>query len=75
MSDEIAAGTYANTYRISGSSSDFLIDFMFSDSEARRVVSRIILSPNKAKSLYASLSQVIATYEAEYGRIDSVKEK
>jgi hypothetical protein len=75
MSDEIASGKYANTYRISGSSTDFLIDFMFSDSEARRVVSRLILSPSKAKSLSASLSQVVAKFEADYGPIDPPVER
>ncbi|MEF9950820.1 MAG: DUF3467 domain-containing protein [Mucinivorans sp.] len=73
MSDEIAQGTYANLAIISHSTSEFVIDFvrLMPGMPKAQVKSRIILTPEHAKRLQATLNENIERYEAMIGKIDN----
>lgn len=72
LSEEIAQGTYSNMAIISHSTSEFVIDFirMMPGIPKAQVKSRIILTPEHAKKLLASLEDNIARYETMVGKID-----
>lgn len=73
LNDEIAQGTYANLAIISHSTSEFVLDFvrLMPGMPKAQVKSRIILTPEHAKRLLATLSENIERYEAMVGTIES----
>lgn len=73
LNEEIAQGTYANMAIISHSTSEFVLDFvrLMPGMPKAQVKSRIILTPEHAKRLLASLEDNISRYEAMVGKIDT----
>ena len=64
------AGHYTNAATIMHSPSEFIIDFiMLLPGERRKVVSRLITSPNHAKQFAIALMENIGKYESNYGEI------
>ena len=71
LSEEIAEGTYVNLAMIAHSSSEFVIDFVrtMPGVPKAKVKSRIVISPDHAKRLYAALGDNIQKYEDRNGKI------
>lgn len=70
--DEVATGKYSNLAVISHSHSEFIIDFaqMMPGRGKPNVCSRIIMAPEHAKRLLNALSDNVAKYEHQFGKID-----
>lgn len=73
ISGEVAQGIYSNMAITSHSPSEFVIDFasMLPGVSKVEVRSRIIMTPENAKNLLASLQDNIAKYEANVRKIGS----
>jgi len=73
LKEDIAQGTYSNLAIISHSPSEFIIDFarIVPGVPKAQIKSRIIMSPDRAKSLLEALQDNISKYEASYGKIKS----
>ena len=71
LPEEIAQGSYCNLCIVMHSPSEFVMDFVrvVPNRETARVQDRIILTPDNAKRLLATLSDNIRRYEAEHGEI------
>lgn len=71
LRDEIAAGSYANLAIISHSQKEFVLDFaaMLPGMAKPRVTNRIVVTPEHARGLLASLQENINRYESQYGPI------
>ncbi len=71
LRDDIAAGSYANLAIISHSPKEFVLDFaaMLPGMSKPRVTNRIVVTPEHAKSLLASLQENINRYESNFGAI------
>lgn len=71
LSNETAQGTYANLAIVTHSSSEFVLDFvrMMPGLPKPEVKSRVIVTPEHAKRLLATLSDNLAKYEKAYGKI------
>ena len=64
------AGRYANAATIMHSPTEFIFDFlMMLPGDRRRVVSRVLTSPNHAKQFSQALMENLNRYEALYGEI------
>lgn len=67
---EVEKGNYTNAATIMHSPTEFILDFMMLlPGNRRKVVSRILTSPNHAKQFAAALLENVAKYEAAYGDI------
>ena len=68
---EVACGQYINMARVFHTQTEFMIDALMLPPQSReaRVLSRTILSPAHAKSLYAALGQNLQAYEKKFGPI------
>lgn len=77
LGQDVAQGTYANLAIITHSSSEFVLDFvrMMPGLPKPEVKSRIIVTPEHAKRLLATLQENIAKYEDSYGTIKENKEE
>lgn len=77
LSPEIAKGVYSNFQIISHSNSEFVIDFasILPGVPKAMVSSRVIISPEHAKSLLSTLNDNIVRYEAEFGKIEPPKDR
>ncbi len=63
-------GRYANAATIMHSPTEFIIDFMMLlPGDRRKVVSRIITSPNHTKQFAMALRENVGRYEALFGEI------
>lgn len=63
-------GRYANAATIMHSPTEFIVDFMMLlPGDRRKVVSRIITSPNHAKQFAMALLENVSKYESLYGEI------
>ncbi|NJL11871.1 MAG: DUF3467 domain-containing protein [Microscillaceae bacterium] len=73
LSEEIAEGIYANLAMIAHSNSEFVIDFIrvMPGLPKAKVKSRIILTPEHTKRLFAALQDNIKKFEDSYGAIES----
>lgn len=71
LGQDVAQGTYANLAIITHSSSEFVLDFvrMMPGLPKPEVKSRVIVTPEHAKRLLATLQENIAKYEKTYGTI------
>lgn len=71
ITPEVAAGTYSNRAGIAHSGSEFFIDFMSvgPNMPGARVLSRIVMTPENAKSLLYALNENISRYEQTFGEI------
>ena len=67
-------GIYSNFVIITHSSAEFIIDFsrMLPGAKKAKVFSRILMTPQSAKALMATLETNIAKFEGEHGKIPVV---
>ena len=74
IDDTIAGGAFSNAANISHSSDEFILDFLFINPSPPpgfgKLVSRIILSPGRAKRLLFALSENMKKYEDRFGEIN-----
>jgi hypothetical protein len=71
LSEEIAEGVYSNLAIISHSNAEFVVDFirMMPNVPKAKVKTRVILTPQHAKRLFAALRDNIQKYEMQFGKI------
>ena len=71
LSEAAAEGIYSNLVLVSHSSSEFVIDFarLLPGPPKGKVYSRIIMTPQHAKSLIATLQENLSRYERNFGPI------
>ncbi len=71
ISEEIAEGVYTNLAIISHSNAEFIIDFIniMPGTQKSKVKARVILAPLHAKKLLQVLSENVANFEAQHGKI------
>jgi hypothetical protein len=71
LSEEIAEGIYSNLAIITHSNTEFVMDFVrvMPGVPKAKVKSRIVLTPEHAKSLLASLQDNISKFEKNVGPI------
>lgn len=71
VDDKTAEGIYSNFAIINHSPAEFILDFttLLPGMQRAKVHSRIIMTPQHAKSLLAALQDNIAKYEAAFGVI------
>ncbi len=76
LNDEIAQGTYSNLAVITHSTSEFVLDFIrvMPGMPKAQVKSRVILTPEHAKSLMLALKDNINRFEAMHGSIKSIED-
>jgi hypothetical protein len=72
LSEEIAQGKYSNLAVINHSNSEFVVDFVniMPGMPKARVQSRIILTPEHAKRLFAALGENLRKFESMHGAIE-----
>ncbi len=71
ISAEVAVGHYCNHAGVSHMPSEFVLDFiqLMPHAPSAQVRARIILAPQNAKNILRALSENIAQYERQFGRI------
>lgn len=71
IGDKEWEGVYSNFVIITHSNSEFVLDFarMLPGAQKAKVFSRIIMTPQHAKALLATLEQNVKRFEAEHGEI------
>ena len=71
IGDKEWEGVYSNFVIITHSTSEFVLDFarMLPGAQKAKVFSRIIMTPQHAKALLATLEQNVKRFESEYGEI------
>ncbi len=69
ISDEIAAGAYANNLVVSHSREEFTMDFMFISPTQGTVNARIVTTPGHMKRVIRALMDNVAKYESKFGPI------
>jgi hypothetical protein len=71
IGDKEWEGVYSNFVIITHSNSEFVLDFarMLPGAQKAKVFSRIIMTPQHAKALLATLDQNVKRFEAEHGEI------
>ena len=76
LGEKEAEGIYANLAIISHSPAEFIIDFtrVLPGVPKTKVYSRIIMTPQHAKSLLNAMQDNIKKYEAQFGEIKIVQE-
>lgn len=76
LGEKEAEGIYANLAIISHSPAEFIIDFtrVLPGVPKTKVYSRIIMTPQHAKSLLNALNDNISKFEAQFGEIKVVNE-
>ena len=72
LPEDMADGTYVNLAILSHSHSEFVIDFirMLPNVPKAKVKSRIILTPEHAKRFLNALTDNVAKFEAQHGKIE-----
>ena len=71
LGDKEWEGIYSNFVIITHSNSEFVLDFarMLPGAQKAKVFSRILMTPQHAKALMATLEGNIKKYESEHGEI------
>ncbi len=74
LKEELAVGKYSNLAIVTHSFSEFVLDFInvMPNMPHAPVVSRVIVTPEHAKSLLRTLRSNIDKYEASYGQISDI---
>lgn len=72
LKPDVAKGSYSNLAIISHSHSEFVIDFatMLPGLQKPEISNRILMTPEHAKRLLNALTDNIAKYENQFGRIE-----
>lgn len=72
LSPEVATGLYSNLAVISHSAQEFYVDFVSvaPNMPQAKVLSRIIMTPENAKTLLSALNENVQRYEATFGVIE-----
>lgn len=72
IDQSVAQGHYSNFVIIAHSPSEFILDFasMLPGMAKAKVASRIVLTPEHAKRLLASLQENLRNYESKFGTIN-----
>ena len=75
LPEEVSQGVYSNLAIITHSQSEFFIDFagIGPGIPKAKVKSRIIMTPDHAKSLMMALQENVARYESTFGKIRQVE--
>ncbi len=75
IGDKEWEGIYANFVIITYSNSEFVLDFarMLPGAQKAKVFSRILMTPQNAKALLATLEQNVKNFEAQHGTIKLVQ--
>lgn len=76
LGDKEWEGIYSNFAIITHSNSEFIVDFarILPGAKKAKVFSRIVMTPQHAKALLATLETNIAKYEKEFGKIPMVSQ-
>lgn len=76
IGDKEWEGVYSNFAIITHSSSEFIVDFarILPGAKKAKVFSRIVMTPQHAKALQATLEANISKFEKEFGPIPTVKQ-
>ena len=76
IDDKAVEGTYSNFAFITHSPAEFIIDFarLLPGMKKAKVHSRIIMTPQHAKSLFGALENNIKKFEERFGEIKNVIE-
>jgi hypothetical protein len=63
--DDVAAGSYSNSFAITFNENEFLIDFIMMQPQAKLglVTDRVIMTPKKAAEFANALSDAVRTFE------------
>jgi hypothetical protein len=71
IDERAAEGVYSNFVLTAHTASEFIIDFarMLPGIKKAKVFSRIVMTPQTAKSLHMVLSRTIEKYESTFGEI------
>jgi len=71
IGDKEWEGVYANFVIITHSTSEFVLDFarMLPGAQKAKVFSRIVMTPQNAKALMATLETNLKRFEADHGEI------
>ncbi|MBN1164413.1 MAG: DUF3467 domain-containing protein [Candidatus Krumholzibacteriota bacterium] len=71
LDEKAAQGTYSNFVLTGNTPSEFILDFarMLPGLKKARVLSRIVMTPQSAKSLLMVLTRTVEQYEKNYGKI------
>jgi hypothetical protein len=72
LDEKEAEGIYSNFVLTSYTPAEFVLDFarMLPGLKKAKVHSRIVMTPQSAKSLVALLTQTVANYEDKFGEIE-----
>lgn len=73
LNPELAKGVYSNLAVITHSHSEFIVDFASSlpGFPKPSVVSRVVMTPENAKSLLRALQENVVRYEQRFGTIQN----
>ncbi len=76
LGEKEAEGIYSNLALISHTSAEFVFDFtrVLPGAPKTKVYSRIIMTPQHAKSFLKALEENVKKYESQYGEIDKIPE-
>jgi hypothetical protein len=71
LNEKTSKGKYTNLAIITHSPTEFIIDYavMLPGLSKAKVISRMIMTPDKAKSLLKALSENVKKYESSFGEI------
>ena len=63
--DDVAAGSYANSFAITFNDNEFLMDFVMMQPQGKMglVTNRVIVTPKKAAEIAKALSDAVKAYE------------
>ena len=63
--DDVAAGSYANSFAITFNDNEFLMDFVMMQPQGKMglVTNRVIVMPRKAAEIAKALSDAVKAYE------------
>jgi len=75
LSEEVAAGVYANLAMINHSPTEFVVDYIqvMPGVPKAKVRSRVILTPQHAKRLLKAMAENISRYEKQFGEIKDME--
>ncbi|OFW61054.1 MAG: hypothetical protein A2133_04405 [Actinobacteria bacterium RBG_16_64_13] len=69
MSEQVAAGVYANSLMVQHTGQEFILDFAMMTGGTGQVVARVITSPGHMKRVVQAMEENIKRYEAAHGPI------